>query len=206
LESKPKENERKRIARDLHDGVGQMMSAAKMNLSLLNNSTGMEPAEKTAYEKAMALVDESCKEVRSISHNMMPNALIKMGLASAVRAFIEQIESPSLKVQLYTEGLNESLNKNTETVLYRVLQECVNNVIKHAAASNLDIALIKDETGINATIEDNGKGFDTSDKNKFAGIGLDNMQKRINFLKGQIEWNSKPGNGTLVAIHIPAEG
>lgn len=200
------ENERKRIARDLHDGVGQMMSAAKMNLSLLNNYTGMDSAEKTAYEKAMALVDESCKEVRSISHNMMPNALIKTGLASAVRAFIEQIESPSLKVQLYTEGLNETLNKNTETVLYRVLQECVNNVIKHAAASNLDIALIKDETGINATIEDNGKGFDTSDKNKFTGIGLDNMQKRINFLKGQIEWNSKPGNGTLVAIHIPAEG
>ena len=199
------ENERKRIARDLHDGVGQMMSAAKMNLSLLNNYTGMDSAEKTAYEKAMALVDESCKEVRSISHNMMPNALIKTGLASAVRAFIEQIESPSLKVQLYTEGLNESLNKNTETVLYRVLQECVNNVIKHAAASNLDIALIKDETGINATIEDNGKGFDTSDKNKFAGIGLDNMQKRINFLKGQIEWNSKPDNGTLVAIHIPVE-
>lgn len=200
------ENERKRIARDLHDGVGQMMSAAKMNLSLLNNYKGMDPAEKTAYEKAMALVDESCKEVRSISHNMMPNALIKMGLASAVRNFIEQIESPSLKVQLYTEGLNESLNKNTETVLYRVLQECVNNVIKHAAASNLDIALIKDETGINATIEDNGKGFDTSDKNKFAGIGLDNIQKRINFLKGQIEWNSKPGNGTLVAIHIPVGG
>ena len=197
------ENERKRIARDLHDGVGQMMSAAKMNLSLLNNNNAMEPAEKTAYEKALALVDESCKEVRSVSHNMMPNALIKTGLASAVRAFIEQIESPSLKVQLYTEGLNESLNKNTETVLYRVLQECVNNVIKHAGASNLDIALIKDDTGINATIEDNGKGFDTTDKNKFAGIGLDNMQKRINFLKGQIEWNSNLGKGTVVAIYIP---
>ena len=74
-----------------------------------------------------------------------------------------------------------SWNKNAETVLYSVLQECVNNVIKHAAASYLDIALIKDETGINATFEDNGKGFDTSDKNKFEGIDLDNMQKRINF-------------------------
>jgi signal transduction histidine kinase len=75
----------------------------------------------------------------------------------------------------------------------------------NAAASNLDIVLIKYETGINATIEDNGKGFDTSDKNKFSGSGLDNIQKRINFLKGQVEWNSKPGNGTLVAIHIPVE-
>ena len=197
------ENERKRIARDLHDGVGQMMSAARMNLSLLEDHISLNPTEKAAYEKAVALVDESCKEVRTVSHNMMPNALIKTGLASAVRAFIEQIETPSLKVQLYTEGLNESINKNTETVLYRILQECVNNVIKHAAASNLDIALIKDESGINATIEDNGKGFNTKYKNNFTGIGLDNIQKRIDFLKGTIEWQSSPGAGTLVALHIP---
>lgn len=198
------ENERKRIARDLHDGVGQMMSAAKMNLSLLEERMPLNEEEKVAFDKALALVDESCREVRTVSHNMMPNALIKTGLASAVRAFIEQIESPSLKVQLYTEGLNESLNKNTESVLYRVLQECVNNVIKHAKASNLDIALIKDESGINATIEDNGRGFDTSDKTKFTGIGLDNMQKRISFLKGTIEWQSAPDAGTLVAIYVPA--
>ena len=197
------ENERRRIARDLHDGVGQMMSAAKMNLSLLEERIPFGSEEKNSFDKALALVDESCKEVRSVSHNMMPNALIKTGLASAVRTFIEQIESPSLKVQLYTEGLNESINKNTESVLYRVLQECVNNVVKHAKASNLDIALIKDETGINATIEDNGKGFDTSDKNKFTGIGLDNMQKRISFLKGTVEWQSSPGAGTLVAIYVP---
>lgn len=198
------ENERKRIARDLHDGVGQMMSAAKMNLSLLEENIRMTNDEKAAFDKAVLLVDESCKEVRSVSHNMMPNALIKSGLASAVRTFIDQIESPALKVQLYTEGLNESLNKNTETVLYRVLQECVNNVIKHAKASNLDIAIIKDNSGINATIEDNGRGFDTSDKSKFSGIGLDNMQKRISFLKGTIEWQSSPGAGTLVAIHVPS--
>ncbi|MCY7293095.1 MAG: sensor histidine kinase, partial [Ferruginibacter sp.] len=186
------------------DGVGQMMSAARMNLSLLEDHINLNESEKAAYEKAVALVDESCKEVRAVSHNMMPNALIKTGLASALRAFIEQIETPSLKVQLYTEGLNESNNKNTETVLYRVLQECVNNVIKHSGASNLDIALIKDETGINATIEDNGKGFDTKDKNKFTGIGLDNIQKRIDFLKGTIEWQSSPGAGTLVAVFVPS--
>jgi two-component system, NarL family, sensor kinase len=198
------ENERKRIARDLHDGVGQMLSAAKMNLSLIGENKTMNTDEKNAFDKAIALVDESCREVRTVSHNMMPNALIKFGLASAVRAFIEQIESPVLKVQLYTEGLTDSLNKNTETVLYRVLQECVNNVIKHAHASNLDIALIKDESGINATIEDNGIGFDTADKNKFSGIGIDNMLKRINFLKGSIEWQSSEKNGTLVAIFIPS--
>ncbi len=198
------ENERKRIARDLHDGVGQMMSTARMNLSLLEDHIKLNTSEKAAYEKAVALVDESCKEVRSVSHNMMPNALIKTGLASAVRAFIEQIETESLKVRLYTEGLNESINKKTETVLYRVLQECVNNVIKHSGATNLDIALIKDKSGINATIEDNGKGFNTNDKNQFTGIGLDNIQKRIDFLKGTIEWQSSPGAGTLVALYVPS--
>ena len=197
------EHERSRIARDLHDGVGQMMSAAKMNLSFAGEHIKAGTEEKIAFDKALILVDESCKEVRAVSHNMMPNALIKTGLASAVRNFINNIESPSLKVQLYTEGLNESINKNTESVLYRVLQECVNNVVKHSGASNLDIALIKDESGINATIEDNGKGFDTTDTKKFDGIGLDNMQKRISFLKGTIEWQSSPGAGTLVAIYVP---
>jgi two-component system NarL family sensor kinase len=191
------EKKRKRIARDLHNGVGQMMSAAQMNLSLLEKHINFYSSEK-----AVALVDESCREVRSVSHNMMPNALIKTGLASAVRAFIEQIETPYLKVQVYTESLNETINKNTETVLYRVLQARVNNVVKHSGGTNLDIALIKDESGINTTIEDKGKGFNTNDKNKFTGIGLDNIQKRIDFLKGTIEWQSSPGAGTLVAVYV----
>lgn len=198
------ENERKRIASDLHDGVGQIMSAAKMNLSAMGSEIPFTNEEqKRTFEKVLNLVDEGCKEVRSVSHNMMPNALVKAGLASAVREFINQIDARIIKTDLYTEGLNERIDSNIETVLYRVIQECVNNVIKHAKANHLDISLIKDTDGIAVTIEDNGKGFDSNNKNNFDGIGLKNIQTRVEYLKGTVEWNSALGKGTLVAIHIP---
>ena len=97
------------------------------------------------------------------------------------------------------------MESNTEVVLYRVIQECVNNVIKHSGANHLDISLIKDEEGISATVEDNGKGFDTSKQETFEGIGLKNIISRIAYLKGTVEWESSPGKGTAVIIHIPAD-
>lgn len=198
------EAERQRIAKDLHDGVGQMMSAAKMNLSAYESNTAFEnEEEKLAFEKIISLVDESCKEVRAVSHNMMPNALLKNSLASAIREFVDKLDNKKLKVHLYTVGLDERLNSNVETVLYRVIQECVNNVIKHAGADTLDIALIREGGEITATVEDNGKGFDTSDKEKFDGMGMKNIRTRIEYLKGTVDFDSAPGRGTLVALHIP---
>jgi two-component system NarL family sensor kinase len=198
------EKERKRIAADLHDGVGQMMSAAKMNLSAFENDIPFaSDIQKQSFEKIISLVDESCREIRSVSHQMMPNALLKAGLASAIKEFIDKIDTRVLKVNLHSEGLNERLDGNVETVLYRVIQECVNNVIKHSGAGSLDISLIKDTDGIAATIEDNGKGFNTKDKEKFEGIGLKNILSRIGFLKGTVDFDSSPGKGTLVAIHVP---
>ena len=199
------EKERQRIAKDLHDGVGQIMSAAKMNLSSFENEFKfLEPHQKEKFEKIISLVDESCKEVRTVSHNMMPNALLKAGLSAAIREFIDKIDTKVLKIDLYSEGLNERLESNLETVLYRVIQECVNNVIKHSGANHLDISLIKDKDGISATIEDNGKGFDARDSKAFDGLGLKNIQTRIEYLKGTVDFDSTPGKGTLVAIHVPA--
>lgn len=198
------ENERKRIAADLHDGVGQMMSAAKMNLSAFENEiTFKDHAQKLSFDNLIGLVDESCKEIRSVSHQMMPNALLKSGLASAVKEFIDKIDNRIIKINLHTEGLSERLDTNTETVLYRVIQECVNNVIKHSGAGQLDISLIKDTDGIAATVEDNGRGFDITDNQKFEGIGLKNIRSRVEFLKGNVDFDSSPGKGTLVAIHVP---
>lgn len=198
------EKERQRIAKDLHDGVGQMMSAAKLNLSAIENEIPFkDDMQKEAMLRIIKLVDDSCKEVRAVSHNMMPNALLKAGLASAVREFINQIDQKIIKVNLHSEGLNERLDTNTETVLYRVIQECVNNVIKHAGATQLDISLIRDQDGISATVEDNGKGFDTNDSSKRSGLGLKNIQARVEYLKGTVDFDSAPGKGTLVAIHVP---
>lgn len=197
------ENERKRIAADLHDGVGQLMSAAKINLVVMQNELHFETEEqRLTFAKAIALVDESCGEVRTVSHNMMPNVLLKSGLVNAIRAFLLQIDERVLKINLYTDGLNEKIGSNIETVLYRIVQECVNNVIKHAAADKMDISIIKDEEGISATIEDNGKGFDARNEN-FEGIGLKNIKSRVSYLNGTVEWDSSPGKGTLVAIFVP---
>lgn len=199
------ENERKRIAADLHDGVGQVMSAAKMNLSAIHGQLVFASEEQRLFfESAIKMVDDGCKEVRVISHNMMPNALLKAGLTAAIREFVNMIPDRVLKVQLHAEGLNESMDKGTEAVLYRVVQECVQNVIKHAAATQLDISLIKEHDGVDIMIEDNGKGFDTSRIGLSDGLGTANVLKRISYLKGTIEWSSSPGNGTVVSIHVPA--
>lgn len=198
------EKERKRIAADLHDGVGQLFSAVRMNLSSLMDRVVLTNADEQALaEKTLAMVDESCKEVRTIAHQMMPNILLKIGLASAIKDFVNKIDSHHLKVNMEAYGLDERLDNNVEIVLYRVVQECVNNVIKHAKASRLDINLTREVNNISATIEDNGVGFNTADKMTFEGIGLKNIITRVQYLKGSVDISSDQNKGTLVAIYIP---
>ena len=198
------ERERKRIAADLHDGVGQLFSAVRLNLGgLLERIDLPDQADVVLAQKTIAMVDESCREVRTIAHQMMPNILLKTGLVSAVRDFINKVDAQALKITLQSAGLNDPLDDNTGLVLYRVIQECVNNVIKHANASRLDIQLSRDEQGISLMVEDNGKGFDAGDKGKFEGIGLKNIITRLDYLKGTADFSSAPGKGTLVAIYIP---
>ena len=198
------ENERQRIAKDLHDGLGQMMSAAKMNLSAFESEIHFANAEqKNSFSRIINLLDESCKEVRTVSHIMMPNALLRNNLGIAIHEFADKISSKNLNVHVSAEGLDERLDSNIEIVLYRVIQECVNNVIKHSSATTLDISLIRDKDGISGTIEDNGKGFDTTNTEHFEGIGLKNIMTRIEYLKGTVDFDSAPGRGTVVALHVP---
>jgi signal transduction histidine kinase len=198
------EEERQRIAKDLHDGVGQMMSAAKMNLSALESEVQFSDQEqKNSLDKIIQLVDESCKEVRQVSHNMMPNVLMKKNLAAAIADFIDKLDKKKLQVHLYTERLEDRLDSGVETVLYRVIQESVNNVIRHSGATELDISITRDKEGIHATIEDNGSGFDINDKEKREGIGLKNITTRVEYLKGTVDFDSAPGRGTVVGLFIP---
>jgi two-component system NarL family sensor kinase len=198
------EEERQRIAKELHDGVGQMMSAARMNLSAFETTTRLtDKDQKQSLEKIIQLVDESCREVRHVSHNMMPMALMKKNLSEAIHDFISKLDKKNLEVQLHTEGIDERMDSAVEGVLYRIVQECVNNVLKHAGASQLDISIIKDVEGISATIEDNGKGFNTEEMEKFNGIGLKSITSRIGYLKGTVEFDSAPGRGTVVSLFVP---
>lgn len=199
------EKERRRIAQDLHDGVGQILSAAKLNLSGLESKIKLETDEQTTLLKnALDLVNDSVKEVRAVSHNMMPNTLIKLGLASAVREFITKIGTvPNLKIDLQIVGLDDRLDNTVETVLYRVIQEVVSNIIKHANANQISMQLIKHDGELTVMIEDNGIGFDKKKIDSFEGIGLKNIISRVEFLNGNVDFDSTPGQGTTVVIEVP---
>lgn len=199
------EQERQRIATDLHDGVGQLLSVARMTVANLQSTyAGKEPQIKTALQNAVNLMDESLKEVRSISHNMMPNALIKAGLVKAVREFVQKISSTGqLKAELEIIGLDNRLAAETESILFRVMQELVNNIIKHSQASAVSIQLTRDEKEILLMIEDNGVGFDISGQSAFEGIGLKNIKNRIAYLNGTVDFDSRAGRGTIVTIEVP---
>ena len=199
------EKERRRIAQDLHDGIGQILSAAKLNLSSLESTiVTTNQAQKDALKNTLDLIDDSVKEVRTVSHNMMPNVLIKLGLASAVREFITKLGNlPNLKIDLEIVGLNERLEENAETALYRAIQEIVNNIIKHAKADKISIQLIRHDKELSVVIEDNGVGFDVDRINEFGGIGLKNILSRVEFINGSVHFDSLPGRGTTVLIDVP---
>ena len=198
------ETERKRIAADLHDGVGQLFSAVKMNLNgLLDRIEINKEEDKFLAEKTMALVDESCKEVRVISHKMMPNFLLKSGIAADIKSFIEKIDENTLKISFESVGFKEQLEFNEEIILYRVIQELINNVIKHSKANELKILLEKNKEQILVKISDNGIGFNYEKALEKGGLGLKNMLVRIEYLKGKVQYSSNIPNGTSVQIQIP---
>lgn len=198
------ERERTRIAKDLHDGIGQQLSAVKLMANSLGNIDN-DTLRAQQLNNLKHTLDESIKEVRAISHNMMPNALFKLGLSSAIREFINNISSTGvLKIDLQIIGLKKPLEKTTEVILYRVIQELVNNIIKHANANTLNIQIINhDDTTLNILVEDDGTGFDTSKKEHFDGIGLKNIISRIKYLNGSVEFDSTIGRGTTVIIDVP---
>ncbi|HVW96226.1 MAG TPA: sensor histidine kinase [Mucilaginibacter sp.] len=198
------ERERRRMGSDLHDGVGQLLSTALLNLNRLVKLDGFNTEQQKLADLSLSLVSDGYDEVRSISHQIIPNALLKYGLSAAVRDFLSKIDEHVMKVSLETVGITERLNEQLETILYRVIQETVNNVIKHAKANRLSIQLVKDEDGISLSVEDNGKGFDVNKLDKSAGIGMKNIYSRIAFLKGIIDIQSGEGKGTLISIYIPA--
>lgn len=198
------ENERTRIARELHDGVGQHLSAVKLNLSNLQSVLHLKNEhEKTLMDNALAIVDDSVKEVRWVSHNMIPGTLLKEGLETAIRDFLNRIPtSGKLKIEFEAHQLSSKLESTTEIILYRVVQEAINNIIKHAKANSVNIQFIQHEQELILMIEDNGIGFDPNSL-KNEGIGLKNIHSRIAYLNGSVDIDSKPQRGTTLTIEIP---
>lgn len=197
------ERERRRLASDLHDGVGQMLSAALMNLNHAHEvAPSGEETRRQLTGKALSLLNDGYDEMRSLSHRMMPRALLRAGLPVALEEMLSRLNGPGLAVSFEASGLAERLPEQTETVLYRVAQEAVNNVIKHAGASRLTVQLTRDEEGVALNIEDDGRGFDTGSSKYSEGIGMKNIVSRLALLNGTAEIHSAPGKGTLVAVFV----
>lgn len=197
------EKERRRLAQELHDGLGQLLSTVKLNISGLDvNVSGKK--EKQLHT-SLALIDDACQELRNISHNLMPSALIKLGLIPALKEFTDKINhSGILKIHLQSHGIEQRLNSSIETGLYRIIQELLNNTIKYAHAKNVTIQLIKDENLLTTMIEDDGSGFDVQSIEKSNGIGWKNIKSRVQFLRGNFDIDSYPGRGATITIEIPA--
>lgn len=200
------DQERKRIAEDIHDSLGSILSAAKLKLSALKESQpDLDTAQSEKYQVTMQLLDEASAELRNVSHNIMPATLSKLGLVAALRNLIDNISShEGLQMDFSAHDLTARLDEKTEMSIYRIVLELINNIVKHAAASKVTLQLIRYPDHINLSAEDNGKGFDYENELQVKkGIGLGNILSRVNYLKGTMHVDAQPGRGTMVIIDIP---
>jgi signal transduction histidine kinase len=159
---------------------------------------------KNITQKISNILSDAIADVRTLSHQMMPNMLIKNSLANALRDLIEKTSTPKLAVNLQIEGLETEVEQNIQVTLYRIIQECINNTVKHSGADKIDISVRQSDKKITTEIKDNGKGFNPLkiSENK-DGIGLQNMKARIKMLKGKMRIDSAADRGTQVFIEIP---
>lgn len=195
------EKERARIAHDLHDGIGGLLSTLKMYLGILQKRV---PAVATVdvYRDATQLLDDTVAEVRKTAHNLMPELLLNHGLSEAVRIYCNAIQDDEgLKIDFQYYGFIGKLNSGFQLSLYRIIQELIQNILKHAAASLALVQLSQHNEFLDITVEDNGVGM-PEEKIKQGGIGLQSIKRRVQELQGNFHISSTPGSGTTIYIEF----
>jgi len=196
------EEERKRIAETLHNGLGQMLYGIKMNLELLNYSEQeRDPSDfKEIKSNINHMVDQTIKECRQISHELTPAILEDFGLKVALNDLCQQF-SQTLKIKCYYKGLTGTISKNMEVAIYRTAQELIVNAIKHAKATIMSVRITITNLTIFISVHDNGVGFDKEIKS--TGIGLKTIKNKVKLLNGSYHLISNKGKGSTVNIIIP---
>lgn len=199
------EKERKRFAKDLHDGMGPLLSSVKMSVSSLAHMNH-DDATREIVENTEIVINEAIKSLKEISDNLSPHVLNNFGLVRALNNFANKINiTKTIRIKIESDLKDERFDNNVEVVLYRVICELINNTIKHAHAKKIDISLIKENDYLSITYKDDGKGFDVSkiiDQPSSSGMGFSNIYSRINSLKGEINIASEQKKGTLVTIKV----
>ncbi|TAI49011.1 tetratricopeptide repeat-containing sensor histidine kinase [Flagellimonas allohymeniacidonis] len=189
--------ERKRISQDLHDSVGGSLALAKNKL--LNLQDG-EYKDAEEVDTTIKILTKTSEQVRQISHNLMPGELVKFGLVSAIQTTLDHLEDSELSVQLFAHEMENRIDSTKEIYLFRIFQEIIQNVLKHAKASQLNIYLNKHKNYMNLMVEDDGIGIKVNSK---PGMGLTNIKSRVDHLKGTVNIDSVVGKGTTMNIQIP---
>jgi signal transduction histidine kinase len=195
------ENERKRIANDLHDSLGPLLATVKLNINSINVE---DEDEKEIIQRAGKHLDTIIKTVRQISYNLLPNTLDRKGLTEALNEFASQITNQKgLHIDIQTKNV-VPLDKNLQIHVFRILQEIIHNTIKHAKAMHLKIALNSNEENFWIHTQDDGIGFNLPTTKAYShGFGLKSIESRVEILRGKVNLETQPGAGTIYLIQIP---
>lgn len=194
------ETERTRIAKDLHDGLGGLFSTVKMHLGTLQHEN-QELRTNPLFVKSYELINTASEEVRRIAHNMMPEVLLKMGVVQATQELCNSISAGKLlNVSMQSYGMEQRLNASTEIMLYRIIQELLNNIMKHAQATEVIVQFNRESNRLTVTVEDNGRGFNLSETDGKNHAGLSSVESRVQYLNGQLSIDSQKEIGTTVLM------
>jgi signal transduction histidine kinase len=197
------ENERKRIASDLHDEVGPLLSAVKLQI---NHLEGMNEAQQGLIERSSGYIDDVIKKMREISNDLLPNILVRRGLEVAVESFLEKLQSGTTTQIECSIILSKRLPLDLEVNIYRIIQEITHNTLKHAQASRFRIELTEHNGFVRLATADNGVGFKADVYNRSeSGLGLLNLQSRSDVMGGEFNCSTSPGKGTRYLFDIPLQ-
>lgn len=195
------EQERSRLARDLHDGLGGLLSGTKIQLSTLNHKiTDDNQAEMT---KSIEHLDNAVDELRRVAHNLMPDLLLNYGLEEALKEYANRMSTDQLDINVQFLGYTNSLEQDQQLLVYRIIQELVNNALKHANPQQIIIQLVENNDSYLVTIEDDGCGFELEKVHQTQSAGLHNIQSRVQFLKGELHLHSELNLGTSIDFQFP---
>lgn len=199
------DEEKRRLAANLHDNIGQIISSAKVHLTRLDLEEESISDKKKEFNKTLEmLLNDAYMEVKNLSYSILPEKLLSLGLVNAISELIARTEEISeIAIQFNVKCEEEALSDDLKSAIYTMVQETMNNIIKHADATEVILQLIQNESGIILMVEDNGIGFDIGNLPAHDGLGIKNLYSRTNWLNGTIDINSRAGHGTIITIEYP---
>ncbi len=198
------DSERNRISKEIHDGLGQNLTAANLNLnSIYKTINTLSENDQSHFNTGLAFLKNAIEESRSIAHNLMPRAIIDFGLIISLKSLVDQIRITSeFDISFYENLNNQRFNTNLELNLYRIAQECINNIVKHSKAKQVNIQLVLHSNILTLMIEDNGIGFNYGEFNEEIGLGLNNIRNRVLSIDGILNIDSKLMSGTTITVEL----